>query len=391
MRIIIVYVLIFWISLEFVCAQENGFTRDPARAEFILEDLHRFWTAFDAMEIRDENPFETYINSGTTGLQDFVPNRIVSAENLLEKVRQRKADYLKMRHFTFAPETMLPYYQKLKEWYPYVQFPPVYFVIGSFNSGGTASDRGLIIGVERLEDAANLPFLLIHESIHFQQNRLDRQYTLLEQAIVEGSADFLAELITGTLANPTLYRYCEEHQDRLLREFVQEMDRFDYSGWLYNSGSEDRPKDIGYWVGYKIAASIYAKNTDKQLAINRILNNTDYLTLMKESELFNEFLTPRVANVAPFPNDCGEVDASLTELTLHFEQPMHGSSFSPLREDQIAFPLVDIIGYSEDMKSFRLKIKLEPDKRYGFKVTGKGFKNELGYPLEDYEVRFSTR
>jgi uncharacterized protein YjaZ len=75
--------------------------------------------------------------------------------------------------------------------------PDVHFVIGRFNSGGTVSRAGSIIGAEMLPEPAEVPWLVTHELIHFQQPRLANGRTLLVQSIREGAADFIAELATG--------------------------------------------------------------------------------------------------------------------------------------------------------------------------------------------------
>jgi hypothetical protein len=109
----------------------------------------------------------------------------------------------------------------LKELYPNAVFPPVYFVIGTLNSGGTSSNDGLIIGTEmygltpetptnELDDwlktvikpVADVPHTVAHELIHFQQ-KYDVG-NLLAASIKEGSADFIAQLISGKHINHQL-------------------------------------------------------------------------------------------------------------------------------------------------------------------------------------------
>ena len=41
-------------------AQEN-FSKNPLEAQFVTEDVDRFWQAFDEMEKTGENTFEVYI------------------------------------------------------------------------------------------------------------------------------------------------------------------------------------------------------------------------------------------------------------------------------------------------------------------------------------------
>lgn len=42
--------------------------------------------------------------------------------------------------------------------------------------------------------------------------------------------------------------------------------------WLYNGGDvKDKPADLGYYMGYKIAESYYNNSDDKNKAISEII------------------------------------------------------------------------------------------------------------------------
>ena len=62
-------------------------------------------------------------------------------------------------------------YAALKYWYPEAVFPPIYFVVADFSTGGTVSENGLLIGSEKLKGLEGLHGLVTHELIHFQQLR----------------------------------------------------------------------------------------------------------------------------------------------------------------------------------------------------------------------------
>ena len=85
------------LSLTKVVGQEKTFPQDPQEAIFETSDIQNFWKAFDSIENSNGNPFETYIKNGTIGLQGFIPNRIISADSLLNMVKRRKQDYEKIR------------------------------------------------------------------------------------------------------------------------------------------------------------------------------------------------------------------------------------------------------------------------------------------------------
>ena len=48
----------------------------------------------------------------------------------------------------------------MKYWYPEAVFPPVYFVVGRFNSGGTVSEAGVILGLEKQQNLDGLSGLV---------------------------------------------------------------------------------------------------------------------------------------------------------------------------------------------------------------------------------------
>jgi uncharacterized protein YjaZ len=124
--------------------------------------------------------------------------------------------------------------------------------------------------------------VVAHELIHFQQNYA-ADNTLLAQTIREGSADFICELIAGAHNNTKIHAYGNAHTKELWGEFVKEMNGTDKSNWLYGQERESRPKDLGYWMGYKIAESYYRKMEDKSKAIDDILNIQDFNEFLKKS------------------------------------------------------------------------------------------------------------
>lgn len=293
MKNIILIVLSLFIN-DLVFCQDTKFSTSPEDAKFVTSDLKNFWIAFDSIGVSKTNPFNNYIAKGTKGLKGFIPNRIKSADALLEKVIKNRVAYEKMRNIEkVIKETekeTKPYFYALEYWYPYTVYPPTYFVFGRFNSGGTISSDGLIIGAEKLTDIEGLPYLIIHESIHFQQKESEAT-SLLANSILEGSADFIAELVTGYLGNKQAYIYGNVHKDELCAEFVTIMNEDNFDNWLYGTtNKDDRPNDLGYWIGYEITKAYFNRMKDKKLAINHILNIENFNEFLRKSEYLNEYL-----------------------------------------------------------------------------------------------------
>lgn len=290
----LILVLIFTIGFySFSNCQEN-YSSNPLDSKFVTEDVDRFWLAFNKMDVTNSNSFQEYIEKGSNGLKGFIEDRIINADSLYNMVISRKEDYLKSKNVLNTLKSkrkrIRAIYAALKYWYPDAVFPPVYFVVGRFNSGGTVSETGIIIGTEMLKDLEGLSALVAHELIHFQQ-KSEEDLNLLSQSIMEGSADFIGELISGENINSTAFQYGEMHQEALCKEFVTLMKQKKYEDWLYGtSGKDERPNDLGYWMGYKITEAYFNKQKDKHQAIYSILYITDPYQFLKESGFLNKYI-----------------------------------------------------------------------------------------------------
>jgi hypothetical protein len=282
---------------------------DPAAARIVTEDIPRFWGAFDAMtSATDTMPLRTqYLDRGTIGLTDFTNARWKSAKTLTAMVWPLRSYYASIRQNTLTVQSKEPAlrraFQMLDTMYDGAVFPDVYFAIGGMSTGGTTSNHGLLIGVELFSRAADspvsvlspwgqrvvrsidvLPAIVAHELTHYQQ-RSSASY-LLAQSIREGSADFVSELLTGRLINDSIHVYGNAHEAEIWRDFKTQMNGSDLSKWLYNGGNVvagGRPADLGYYVGYKITAAYYAKQTDKRRALRDILQVTDHSAFLAAS------------------------------------------------------------------------------------------------------------
>ena len=271
---------------------QKSYSESPLNAEFIITDYQNFWAAFDKMDSANKNPFEEYLHNASDGLKPFV--NYFNADSLYQTVLRRKDDYLKSRPVIDGINTkkkeVQASYAAFKYWYPKATFPPVYFVVGMFTSGGTASENGLLVGSEMLANLDGLNGLISHELIHYQQN-VQGKDNLLKQAIIEGSADFLGELISGEHINMVPFRYGNEHEKELIQEFASVMLKDNYTDWLYGtSGKDDRPNDLGYWIGYKITEAWFNKQKDKKEAVANILNIENPLEFTKESGFLDKYL-----------------------------------------------------------------------------------------------------
>lgn len=284
------------------------------RPAIVFDDVERFFSVLtahagapDADVLRRE-----YFERGSPGLTEFVRQRIGTAEALEKTIRSRRRYFETLRTQLADLPAVRPRveraFRELQRIYPAATLPPVYFVVGRLTSGGISTDTGLIIGVEMYGAGPNVPTgelnawersvikplreipgIVAHELIHYQQPPAKKQ-TLLAQAMREGSADFVGELISGENINRHLIPYGQAHEAELWTEFKAAMHGNDVSRWLYNGvSSDDRPADLGYWIGYQITRAYYLRAADKSQAIRDILTVTDYADFLRRSGYAEQF------------------------------------------------------------------------------------------------------
>lgn len=288
---------------------------DPNAAQIVTSDIDLFWKAFD--KAKPENSLyvfrDEYIRKGSSGLKEFTAYRIGSSCELVETIEARPKYYASLREPSLKAhsfkEPMRAAFRNLKNLYPDAVFPDVYLMIGRMNSGGTYTANALLIGVDMygitpttpkeelsdwhkqvLKPIDEIPYIVAHELIHYQQKYPKADRSLLASAIGEGSADFIAELIAGKHINHHLHVFGDPRERELWSDFKRSMAANDTSLWLYNGGKiKDRPADLGYYMGYKIAEAYYKKASDKKQAVKDILEIKDFNEFLKASRYEDKF------------------------------------------------------------------------------------------------------
>jgi hypothetical protein len=308
----ILFLMIFISSLN-VLAQATTNT-NPETVKFVTSDINLFWAAYD--KAKPENDLivyrDEYLKKGSVGLQEFAKLRIGSSCGLVNAINASPKYYAALRQPSLKiasyENQMRASFRKLKELYPAAVFPDVYFLIGRMSSAGTLNEKGLYIGVDMfgknggapLDELGNwhkavvasverIPFIAAHEAIHYQQNGTQSN-TLLARALGEGIADFVGELISGGSINPHLHEYGNQREKELWLAFQKEMSGKDVKNWLYQGDDvKDKPADLGYYMGYKIAESYYKNASDKKQALKDILVINDYEAFLKASRYEEKF------------------------------------------------------------------------------------------------------
>ena len=405
-------------------------------------DIDHFWQAYDSIQTTSDSLKKLqyiqtlYIDRGSPGLHAFMQARDYAGPLWVSLINSSPGFWKSIRPNTLAVHSKAGAIEKsiarLKQLYPELKPARMYFTIGGLRSGGTTNQDMILIGAEIATgtphtDVSDLPAgtgkwlggvfkeqkldniipLNIHEYIHTQQR--GEATNLLGLSIREGACDFITELVTGELMQTNYLRYGRIHEATLKEKFREDMFGDAYQRWMYNGDKAETVADLGYFMGYAICKSYYQHATRKRVAIRDIIEldySRDSLVedFLKRSKYFSGVLDkeallktfrsriPVIERIEPLDVD-SVLDASVKELTLQFSRPMDARSFSislgPSGRDH--FPITGVTGFSEDRRSFIVKLDLKPGNFYELEITGRGFKSAEGYPLKDRLIRFKTK
>ncbi|PTM09916.1 MAG: hypothetical protein DA408_17240 [Bacteroidetes bacterium] len=420
-------------------SSERG--QQPAPPQpIVTQDLVNFWAAYDAVRrttdtVQQKADLQAlFIDRASVGQQRMMAARNYSVDDYLTSIRTFPQFWNSLRPRTESLATcnkvLRTGVDQLRAVYPSLETATIYYTVGTHRSPGTGVDSLVLIGTEfaladdqtvavelpehlqnyyKINPSEHLSFLVVHEYVHTQQQEM--VYNLLSLTLYEGIADFVAAIATGDQSPFAAYSYGPAHEEEIKQRFEQDLFRPNLIyDWLWNApDNEFNTSDLGYYVGYRIAASYYTQAADKQAAIRtliqldfqdqpaveRIVDGTGYLSQPLEA-LYQayEASRPTVIGLKPFANGNQAVDPTVDQLTVVFSEPMDEASrnfdFGPLGEDAVV-RFQRLVGYTEDSRSLTFDIApLLPNKQYQLTI-GSGFRNQAGVPLKPYLIDFKTK
>lgn len=302
---------IAWPALQKDIERNISNISKPEQLKIITSDVYNFIRLYPKFFQKNADAvlWKDYIASGSNGLKTFFNVRMSSrSDYVLNVIKKHRRFYEGLEPVA----KQLPSFNKqikdaavkLEDLYPDAIFPPIYFLIGNLNAAGTPDGgAGQLVGLEFfsnypgrdtselnaweqsvLSDTGRLAGVVVHEMIHVQQKNGSGN-SVLEKCFTEGAADFITYLLLNKIILPRQHAYGNAHQKELFDRFLKERNGDDLSYWMYNAGMEDKgiPSDLGYYIGFKICESYYAKQTDKKQAIRDILERTDFENILRES------------------------------------------------------------------------------------------------------------
>ena len=410
--------------------------------KIITDDITNFWNAYDQIVIEKDTLKQLgliktlYIDKGTPGLNGIMRARRYSAEEYVFAINNYPNFWTSIRNNTlkssqFSKEIQTGI-QKLKVIYPNLKPVNIYFEIGILRTGGTTIDGMSLIGSEiALADSnvitneidtqyphlrnyfdtnpiKDVVFLNIHEYIHTQQKETIGN-TLLSQTIMEGVAEFLAEIVLEMKSPNPQISYGYQNEQRIKQEFEKEMFSPNSYNWIMNStNNQFGMRDLGYFVGYAICKKYYEASNNKKEAIREMIeldynNEKELIKFVEKSKYFDKKLayykneldkiSPKIISISPFKNGSKEVKAGFIQISITFSQEMNTETrsfdYGPLGEEYI-YEFRNIIGWSNDNKTFSFEVYVEPNRKYQF-VVGSSFRNKNEVRLKPYLVEFKTK
>ncbi len=297
----------------------RAFPGDAASAQFVTDDVRRFWAAYDAGgKEGNAAAFQTmYLDPGSPGLRDFIQVRQLTAQSIAQVVTRYRAYYAALspsfrdvQQYDEIFAEIRRGYARIDSLYPDAFFPPVTLLYGRFSTGATTGPHGLLLGLEFYGADAHaptaelglfarsnqfslhrdLPALVAHEHAHMLQQAAGapggkRGRTLLAAALAEGGADFVAELAVGHASYAERFRAWESRELEFWQAFQREQQGTNLQRWLYNqgNGTAQWPGDLGYFIGYRIAQAYYIRASDKSAALRALIAQHDPAQLLRES------------------------------------------------------------------------------------------------------------
>lgn len=280
--------------------------RDSRFAALIVtEDVDLFFRVYDTAggHPTAEQLDRDYLGAGSSELRRFAPLRRVTGARIAANLAEHPEAYIKARScLSVLPgvrRRLATAFRKLVRLYPEARLAPVTFVVSRGRPVGMADSQGVIMGLEALCSADFMnPNLgdrfvhtIAHEYGHIQQSAEQQdiepgqpEATVLRMSLMEGAAEFTAELISGGVGNYQHATWTKGREAAIEAAFLRDQDSTDLSHWLNNGpGDAKTPGDLGYWVGYRIVKAYYQRAADKHQALRDIYEMRDPKAFLAKS------------------------------------------------------------------------------------------------------------
>lgn len=266
------------------------------------DDVTRFYALYESTQGKPtvEQIKRRYLDRSSPGLIEFAKWRSITSERIAEAIAERPAIFADARRCA----ALLPAVKarvtaaltKFAKMYPAASFPPVTIAVGRGKPVGIGNSSGVMIGLEAFcavpvyqsDLKGSFVSLIAHEYAHVQQPAAqveDANERVLRASLIEGGAELMAELTSGSISAHHLAAATKGREKELETAFLNDVDKKAYgSRWLYNGwGTPEWPGDLGYWVGYRVTKAYCLRSKDKKAAVREIIELRDAKAFLAKS------------------------------------------------------------------------------------------------------------
>lgn len=387
-------------------------------------DLDRFWQAYDTVLVTQDSAEqlrlinELFIDPASPGQQTLFAVRGYTPGEYVHYINTYPAYYAAIRanlaEHNSSIEALGGYLARLRELYPQATPAKVYLGIGNLRTPGTTVDSMVLIGAEmafgdagvdvselpdelqyvknylRTNPVNELDFLAVHEYVHTQQVE-SFGVSLLATSLREGSAEFIAGLASGKPSRTPALAYGREHESAVFAAFREQMFNRDPGYWLWTSAeNEFGIRDLGYFVGHRLASAYYRQQADSLRAIQTLieLDYGDEAAVRNFVDAIGYFEAPMTELLAAHRDQqpyVTKIERQGKRVTVHFSAPMdpayRGFDYGPLGEEAV-LSVTDVIGFSSDSTALTFAVDLQ-SKRQQVLLTHR-FRSAEGVELQAY-------
>lgn len=410
-------------------------------AAVVTTDIDNFWRAYDAIRATPDTAVqrrileEEFLRRGTEGLRLLREARGYTTDEYLDAIRSYPRFWAAVRRNTLRASVLAADLEAgvaaLRRVYPTLRPATIYLTVGALRTGGTTREGQVLIGSElaladsttptdefperlahlaayfRGNPIAHVVPLNVHEYVHTQQR--DHPYQLLHRTVFEGIAEFVSTLATRT--NPTFTPMTVGRaRDPEVREAFSRalLSPHAVGHWMYNDTlNRFGVRDLGYYVGYMMAARYLQQRADTLPAIREMIDLTyDSLALQwyvdrggylgrPLRQLITDYererpIVTRVIGVRP--GGTAE-DPAIRSVTVEFSRPMNtrqrGFDVGPAGSATV-LRVQRFTGFSPDGRQATFEVSLQAATEYQLELTD-NWRDVDGVPLRPYLLTFRTR
>jgi len=293
---------------------------DPTDAVVSFEELRLFAEVHREAGGDRSNYQEQYFDLGSRAVStwesQFDLDSAAVAEHVAEKPELYEDFGVRVAAVAATESQIRRAYAELERRYPEAVFSPLHVFFGGYSTRSLIRPFGILFAGEYFTEMPvamdrESPLYLrglvaepemivsqaIHEQAHIQQARHSPLAmftgTVLERAIYEGTADYVAELITGTRNTAAADRYVEEHGDALWCVFYGSLDLSYRKHWIDAERFGMPPGGIIGVFGYDIAKAYYEEFADPSDGLRALLELEDNYDEIFRRSGFAERLSQR--------------------------------------------------------------------------------------------------